>query len=320
MANLLWLQGGACSGNTMSFLNAQEPTVVELVTDFGINIIWHPSMGLEIGEQVTDILNDCIRGKISVDIFVFEGTVIQGPHGKGTMNYFCEKPMQDWVNELAKVAGYVVAIGDCATWGGIPAVPPNPTSSTGLQFHKKEKGGYLGAAFMSKNGMPVINIPGCPAHPDWITQILVAISTGRIKDVLIDDYHRPTTFFSDFVQTGCTNARAFNEKISGRFGKRGGCLFYEVGCRGPLTHASCNRILWNRQSSKTRANHPCLGCTEPGFPHHDLAKGSIFKTMKYLGFLPKELPTGDSKISHYFKSGIGKMIGTPKKIFEEKNQ
>jgi uptake hydrogenase small subunit len=104
--------------------------------------------------------------------------------------------------------------------------------------------------------------------------------------------------------------------VSGGFGKRGGCLFYEVGCRGPLTHASCNRILWNRQSSKTRANHPCLGCTEPGFPHHDLAKGSIFKTMKNLSFLPKEVPVGQNKMSHYFKSGIGKVIGSPKKMFE----
>ena len=25
MASVLWFQGGACSGNTMSFLNAEEP-------------------------------------------------------------------------------------------------------------------------------------------------------------------------------------------------------------------------------------------------------------------------------------------------------
>jgi hydrogenase small subunit len=134
--------------------------------------------------------------------------------------------------------------------------------------------------------------------------------------VKVDAFHRPTTFFSDFVQTGCTNARAFGEKVDGHFGKRGGCLFYEVGCRGPMTHASCNRILWNRHSSKTRANHPCLGCTEPGFPHHDLMKGSIFKTMKYLGFLPKEVPVGDNKLTYYFKAGVGKIIGSPAKIFE----
>ena len=42
MANLLWLQGGACSGNTMSVLNAEEPSACDLVTDFGINVLWHP--------------------------------------------------------------------------------------------------------------------------------------------------------------------------------------------------------------------------------------------------------------------------------------
>ena len=316
MANLLWLQGGACSGNTMSFLNAEEPTVVELVTDFGINILWHPSIGLEIGQQVSDLMNDILNGKIQLDIFVFEGSLVQGPNGSGTMNYFADRPMIDWVKELAAVTQFTVAIGDCATWGGIPAVPPNPSESTGLQFHKKQKGGFLGSDYVSKGGLPVINIPGCPAHPDWVTQILVAISTGRIKDVLVDDYHRPKTFFTDFVQTGCTNVRNFVQKEDGGFGRRGGCLFYEVGCRGPMTRASCNNILWNRQSSKTRANHPCLGCTEPGFPHNDLKKGSVLKTMKYLGVFPQEVPTGENKLMYYFKAGVGKVSPSNKTLLE----
>ncbi|MBP6812328.1 MAG: hypothetical protein KA138_12450 [Saprospiraceae bacterium] len=313
MTNILWLQGGACSGNTISFLCAEEPTVVELVTDFGINILYHPSLALEIGHQVTQLLNDILQKRVQMDIFVFEGSVIQGPNGSGSMNYFADRPMLDWVLELSKVANYVVAIGDCAAWGGIPAVPPNPTDSTGMQFHKDKKGGFLGEDFISKSGLPVVNIPGCPAHPDWITQILVAISTGRISDVLIDDFHRPKTFFTDFVQTGCTNAISFSKKIGGGFGKRGGCLFFEVGCRGPMTRATCNRILWNRQSSKTRANHPCLGCTEPGFPHHDLVKGSLFKTLKYLGFLPKDVPAGTSRLSYYAIASADKVLGAVEK-------
>ncbi|PUZ30005.1 hydrogenase small subunit [Chitinophaga costaii] len=306
MANVLWLQGGACSGNTMSFLNAEEPTVVELIVDFGINILWHPSIGLEIGTQVEQLLHDIVNGKVQMDILVYEGSIIEGPNKTGTMNYFCERPMKDWVRELAAVAGYVVAIGDCATYGGIPAVAPNPSESTGMQFHKKQKGGFLGPTYVSKGGLPVINIPGCPAHPDWISQILVAVATGRIGDVLIDEFHRPKTFFTDFVQTGCPNVTNFAQKVNGGFGKRGGCLFYEVGCRGPMTRASCNRILWNRTSSKTRVNHPCLGCTEPGFPHHDLKKGSVFKTMKYLGFIPKEAPAGESTLGYFIKAGMEK--------------
>ena len=316
MANLLWLQGGACSGNTMSFLNAEEPTVVALVTDFGINILWHPSIGLEIGQQVSDLLNDILAGKTALDILVFEGSLVQGPNGTGTMNFFADRPMIDWIKELSAVTQYTVAIGDCATWGGIPAVPPNPTESIGMQFDRKSKGGFLGGNYVSKGGLPVINIPGCPAHPDWVTQILVAISTGRIKDVLIDDYHRPKTFFTDFVQTGCPNVRNFIQKEDGGFGRRGGCLFYEVGCRGPMTRASCNNILWNRQSSKTRVNHPCLGCTEPGFPHNDLKKGSVLKTMKYLGVWPKEVPAGESKLMYYFKAGVGKVSPSNKTLME----
>jgi hydrogenase small subunit len=300
----------------MSFLNAEEPTVVDLVTDFGINILWHPSIGLEIGEQVTELMNDCISGKIQLDILVFEGSIIQGPDNTGAMNYFADRPMMDWVKELSDAAQYVVAVGDCATWGGIPAVEPNPTDSTGMQFHKKAKGGFLGADFVSKGGLPVINLPGCPAHPDWITQILVAISVGRAKDILIDDYHRPKTFFTSFVQTGCPNVNNFAQKVDGGFGKRGGCLFYEVGCRGPMTRASCNNILWNRTSSKTRANHPCLGCTEPGFPHNDLKKGSVFKTMKYLGVFPKDVPTGESHLKYYVRAGWEKILPVNKTLAE----
>lgn len=295
MANLLWLQGAACSGNTMSFLNAEEPSVCDLVTDFGINVLWHPSLGLELGNDLQQLLRDCITGVIPLDILVFEGTVVNAPDGTGTWNRFAGRPMKDWLQELADVAKFVVAVGDCATYGGIPAMAPNPSESQGLQFLKREAGGYLGQNFRSQAGYPVINIPGCPAHPDWITQILVAVATGRTQDITLDEWHRPQTFFRSFTQTGCTRNLHFAYKASSSdFGQRKGCLFYDLGCRGPMTHSSCNRILWNRVSSKTRAGMPCLGCTEPEFPFHDLKPGTVFKTQTVMG-VPKELPTGINK-------------------------
>ena len=178
MANLLWLQGGACSGNTMSFLNAEEPSACDLVTDFGINMLWHPSLGLELGENLRRLLDAIVSGEMPLDIFVYEGTVVNAPNGTGEWNRFCGRPMKDWVADLAKVATFTVAVGDCATWGGIPATAPNPSESEGLQFLKREHGGFLGKDYKSKAGLPVINIPGCPAHPDWITQIVVAVATA----------------------------------------------------------------------------------------------------------------------------------------------
>jgi len=307
MANLLWLQGGACSGNTMSFLNAEEPSACDLVTDFGINIIWHPSLGMELGENLQKLLRDCVSGTLPLDILVFEGTVINAPSGTGEWNRFAGRPMKAWLKELAAVAHYVVAVGDCATWGGIPATAPNPTDSAGLQFLKKARGGALGGNFVAKSGLPVINIPGCPAHPDWISQILVAVATGRVHDIKLDDLQRPRTFFATFTQTGCTRNMHFAWKVSAtEFGQRKGCLFYDLGCRGPMTHAPCNRILWNRQSSKTRAGMPCLGCTEPEFPFFDLAPGTVFKTQTVMG-LPKELPGGVDKAGYIKVTAAAKL-------------
>jgi hydrogenase small subunit len=308
MANLLWLQGGACSGNTMSFLNAEEPSACDLVTDFGINILWHPSLGVELGNNLKQLLNDCISGKTKLDIFVFEGTVVNAPDGTGTWNRFAGRPMKDWVKDLSAVADFVVAIGDCATWGGIPAASPNPSESVGLQFLKKARGGSLGSDFKGKAGLPVINIPGCPAHPDWVTQILVAVATGRAGDLTLDEYQRPKTFFHSFTQTGCTRNIHFAYKVSTtEFGQRNGCLFYDLGCRGPMTHSPCNRILWNRQSSKTRAGMPCLGCTEPEFPFFDLAPGTVFKTQTVMG-MPKEMPPGIDRVAYVKYSGAAKTV------------
>lgn len=310
MANLLWLQGGACSGNTMSFLNAQEPSACDLVTDFGINILWHPSLGMELGDNLIKLLNDCVDGTIPLDIFVFEGSVINAPNGTGEWNRFAGQPMKDWVQDLADAAQHVVAIGDCATWGGIPATAPNPTDSEGLQFLKREPGGALGEDFRGQAGLPVVNIPGCPAHPDWITQIVVALATGRAADIHLDDLQRPKTFFSSFTQTGCTRNMHFTYKVSAtEFAQRKGCLFYDLGCRGPMTHSPCNRILWNQQSSKTRAGMPCIGCTEPEFPFFELEPGTVFKTQTFMG-LPKEYPGGVDK-SGYIKMTAAAKFAAP---------
>ncbi len=301
MASLVWLHGGACNGNTQSFLNAEEPTVVDLVTDFGIEVIYHHALVPEMGAQAHALLESIIRDRRPMDILVVEGTIMKGPNGSGRYDIFLDRPFKDWITDLAPKAQFVVAIGDCACWGGVPATAPNPTDSMGLQYLKENKGGFLGGNFRSKAGLPVINVPGCPAHPDWITQILVALATGRTSDVALDDLQRPQTFFKTFTQTGCTRVQYFEwkEKVD-EFGQgtRKGCLFYEQGCRGPMTHSPCNRILWNRQSSKTRSGMPCVGCTEPQFPYFDLMPGTVFKTQKIFGVIPKETPEGTDPLSY----------------------
>jgi len=83
-----------------------------------------------------------------------------------------------------------------------------------LQYLKGQHGGFLGKDFRSKAGLPVINVPGCPAHPDWVTQVLVAVASGRLSDIALDDLQRPATFFKTFTQTGCTRHQYFEFKQS----------------------------------------------------------------------------------------------------------
>jgi hydrogenase small subunit len=178
----------------------------------------------------------------------------------------------------------------------------------GLQFLKRDQGGFLGKAFRSRSGLPVLNVRGCPAHPDWISQILVAIATSRGGELALDELQRPKTFFTSFTQTGCTRNMHFSYKVSAtEFGQCKDCLFYDLGCRGPMTHSPCNRILWNRQSSKTRAGMPCLGCTEPEFPFFDLAPGTVFRTQTVMG-VPRTMPTGIDKIGYIKLTAAAKAV------------
>ena len=126
MANLLWLQGGACSGNTMSFLNAEEPSACDLVTDFGINILWHPSLGMELGDNLQKLLLDCVSGAKTLDIFVFEGTVVNAPNGTGEWNRFAGRPMKDWVAELGR-RGATTSSRSAIARPGAAFRPPRPT-------------------------------------------------------------------------------------------------------------------------------------------------------------------------------------------------
>jgi hydrogenase small subunit len=217
------------------------------------------------------------------------------------------RPYKDWINDLSQRAGYVVAVGDCACWGGIPAAEPNPTGATGIQFHKAAKGGFLGPDYRSQAGLPVVNIPGCPAHPDWMTQTLMSILVGRGADIVLDEFQRPADVFAGLAHDGCTRNEYFEFKVDGDFGEKEGCLFGEHGCQGTLTHSSCNRILWNRQSSKTRAGVPCFGCTEPDFPTFD-----FFHTKKGLGGIPAELPLGVSRARYVAMAGAAMAACTPR--------
>ncbi len=152
MANLLWLQGGACSGNTMSFLNAEEPSACDLVTDFGINVLWHPSLGIELGDNLKKLLRDLVSGAIPLDIFVFEGTVVNAPNGTGEWNRFAGRADEGLgARSCATLRHFVVADRRLRHLGRHSGDRAESVRLQGLQFLKRAHGGFLGKDFNAQS-------------------------------------------------------------------------------------------------------------------------------------------------------------------------
>lgn len=289
MANIVWMQTGACSGDSMALLCADRPSIENLVEHYGQNFLWHPSLTAE--HRFGDVLDALLSGREKLDILCIEGSLITGPFGTGMFDSYRGRAKIDIVKALAPHARYVVAVGSCSAFGGIPAAPPNPTDSIGLQFERERPGGLLGPDWRSRAGLPVINLAGCPTHPTTITRSLALIADDQPLE--LDALNRPRAFYGSTVHQGCTRNEYHEYDLEEtQFGGRG-CLFFNLGCQGPNTLANCNSELWNRRSSKPRAGVPCFGCTSPDFPRD----GDLFRTEK-LGAVPLKLPLGVSRAQY----------------------
>jgi len=287
--NLYWLQCGGCGGDTWSFFNAESPNIVELFNFFDIELLWHPSLSVNRIANQQEINEGLLSGEMPLDILCIEGSILRGPGGTGMFDEIFGKPKKDLVASLAKRAKYILAVGTCASFGGIGV--NTEIEATGLQFIKAEEGGFLGKEFKSASGLPVINLPGCPCHCDILVGTLAALISESPLE--FGEYNTPLEWYSMMVHQGCTRNEYHEYRVEDRkFGEKG-CMFFHLGCHGPLVHGPCNKLLWSKRSSKTRVGVPCFGCTRPDFPQHY----PFFETRNIEG-IPIELPEGISR-AHY---------------------
>ena len=304
MHNLLWLQGASCGGDTISFLNSEQPSALTAFEMLEVNVLWHPFFSLEQGADAMQVLEDILSDKIELDILILEGAIPNGPDNTGRFFMFCERPFREWISELCQKAHVVMAVGTCAAFGGILTGHENINEVSGLQFTNTGKGGLLGADFLTKSELPVVNVPGCPSHPDWIVETMTALLKGWLKLEDIDEFHRPKVFFNKLAHHGCPRNEYYEFKASAVKYSQQGCLFEFLGCKGTLCESDCNERLWlGRTGSCTRGGFPCIACTSPVFPDQ---QRPYFSTRK-VGDIPVTLPLDVPKAWYVGMSGLSKL-------------
>ncbi|PKO06454.1 MAG: Ni/Fe hydrogenase [Chloroflexi bacterium HGW-Chloroflexi-3] len=240
----------ACAGCSEAFLRSPSPTAAELVLDV-LSVDYHETIMAPSGFQAEKSKEDAIAA--GGYVLVVEGSISTA----GVGEYCCVagKSSRYILEEAAKNAVAVIAIGNCATFGGVPAANPNPTRAVGVWDIVKDK--------------PVVNIPGCPINPANLTATVVHFLTyGSLP--AMDQLNRPLFAFGRRIHDNCERRGHFD---AGEFvlewgddGHRAGWCLYKMGCKGPTSYHNCPTIRFNDGVNwPIGAGHPCIGCSEPGF-------------------------------------------------------
>ncbi|TGD74388.1 HupU protein [Mangrovimicrobium sediminis] len=295
----------------MSLFGAESPDLLTTLRAAGIELLWHPSLSEASGRDVLDLLQSILDGDTRLDILCLEGSVIQGPNGSGAFHRLAgsDRPMRDWLYDLCQVARHVVAVGNCAAYGGITAAGGNPSEACGLQYDEQRPGGLLGAEFVDRTGLPVVNVAGCPTHPNWVTDTLTQLAAGEMERGHLDVFERPRSYTDHLVHHGCPRNEYYEYKASAEKPSDLGCMMEHMGCLGTQAHADCNTRLWNGSGSCLRGGYPCINCTAPDFhePGHAFAR-----TPKVAG-IPVGLPTDMPKAWFVALSALAK-AATPNRL------
>lgn len=311
--NALWLQCGACGGCSMSMLGVEGQSLPDMFKDAGINFLWHPVFSERSGPAVIEMLEDIVSGKTALDLLIVEGTPLLGPNGTGRFQMMggSDKPMMQWLIELADRAKYTIGVGSCATYGGIPLAGDDRLEGTGLQYHSDQLGGLLGSDYLSNANFPVINIPGCAPHPDWIVETLCLLANDQIKPQDLDPEGRPLAYFGHLAHHGCPRNEYYEFKASAAKDSDQGCLMENLGCKGTQALGDCNIRSWNGSGSCLQGSYSCIACTMPGFEE---TGAPFLETAKVAG-IPVGLPSDMPKAWFVALAALSKSA-TPERVRE----
>jgi hydrogenase small subunit len=247
---VIWLSFQECTGCSETLLRTTKPGLDELVLDL-LNLVYHEALTAAAGHQAELSRIQAMEEYAGQYILVTEGSIPTADDGIYCM--IGGRTALDLVRETAENAAAVVAIGSCASWGGIPSAPPNPTGAVGTHEILTDR--------------TVVTIPGCPPNPyNFLGTVLQFATLGTLP--ALDDKGRPLWAYGRTIHEHCPRRAHFD---AGRFveqfgdgGHRQGWCLYQMGCKGPQTYANCSVQHFNEipDAWPIGLGHPCYGCTE----------------------------------------------------------
>ena len=274
--HILWIsEGMSCDGDTISVTAASQPSIEDVILGLVPGLpkvhLHNKCLAPETGDDFLAPFWKAARGELDKPfVLVIEGSIPnENINGDGYWtalgvdpNTGQPKTLNTWIDELAPKAWGVIAVGTCATYGGIHAMAGNPTGCMGLAD-------YLGWDFRSAGGLPIVNVPGCPVQPDNFMETLLWLlyqAAGKSPTIPLDQALRPTWLFGKMVHEGCDRAGYYEQADFAEDYNSPKCLV-KTGCWGPVVNCNVPKRGWmNNLGGCPNVGGICIGCTMPGFP------------------------------------------------------
>jgi hydrogenase small subunit len=254
--SVIWLNFQDCTGCTETLLRTSRPDAADLIINI-ISLDYHETLMAACGDQAQDALKSAVANNDGKFVLVVEGAIPTKEQGRYMM--LGGRPALEVLKDVGSKAAAIIAIGSCASWGGVPSADPNPTGATGVD--------------QIISGKPIVNVPGCPPNPyTFLGVVLEYAVMARLP--ACDDLKRPKFAYDRVIHDQCPRRAHFD---AGRFVKQfgdedhrlGHCLF-KMGCKGPVTHAGCSTRQFNEMVDAWPIGEgaPCFGCTEKTVGFH----------------------------------------------------
>lgn len=316
-----WIAGQACTGCTTSLANAVQTVTIEQLL-LGVpgwpgafaagttgSVVGADGLTLELMETLSAATGDNLPAQVYTGgpfVLAVEGaipaTAANTPNDGyctiGSYSGAASENVGDVVSMLAHHANCyaILAIGQCASFGGVPGASGNVTGARGVID-------YLANPAMKAK---TINLPGCPPSPEWVVTAVVAVLTSKFGSFpTLDNTNRPMAIYG---KRTCNTCYRYPQAGQGHFvnpllGNQLGdptinhCNGTEIpvfdtannmwsnpdtaayclrraGCRGQRVQSNCGTMKWNSDSTGfgtgvnwcVGAGAGCQGCSQKGFP------------------------------------------------------